>query len=43
MGNEVKKASGDDVECKGSGECAILKRMLAYEFSEDDLAHPEAM
>lgn len=33
-----KIESGDDA-CRGSASCAILKRMLAYKFSEGDLAH----
>lgn len=40
--DEEKHAIGEE-ECGGSEDCAIFKRMLAYEFSEEDLVHLEMM
>lgn len=38
---ENKSADPTDGQCDGNEDCAILQRMLRYEFSEDDLAHLE--
>lgn len=36
-----EKVPGTTTECDGSKDCGILKRMLAYEFSEAGLVHLE--
>ena len=36
-----EKKSVSDTACDASADCAILKRMLAGELSEDDLEHIE--
>lgn len=42
VSDEEKIETGDEA-CGGSADCAILKRTIASEFSEADLAHLETM
>lgn len=36
-------AEGEEEKCDGDESCAIFQRVLAYEFSEDDLEHLESV